>query len=710
MVSNMAERRRERSTDGLLVTLCMSGVLLALSFVRIVGDAGSAVFGNRVIDATLAQPIWGTRLGLRIALFVVAVAFVHVLLALASWALGRATRIAFPRSANSQRAWSCAWFLLIAAWTLVANAAWFPQSSLGEPYAGMAQASVAGISVIDTATVAVCALLAVVIGRAALALRQRVERGPFLGIGCGVAAVVASVGLISSNGTGAPAPHTDPAKPHVILIGIDSLRTDFVRAGDGNERTPALDEFLAGATVFEDTITPLARTFPSWVSIITGRHPHTTGAIINLFPRDLINEGETLPEILRGAGYKTVYAIDEVRFSNLDASYGFDETITPPMGSADFLLGFFADAPLANVLVNTHVGKWLFPFAHANRAADVTYDPDTFVERLDRELEFDGPTFAAVHFTLVHWPYTWARTPAGVNRDDVPALYGRAVERVDRQFRDLMAVLERKGALGNAIVVVLSDHGESLGEPAVSILDDRLAYGHGTNVLAMSQYQVLFAMRSYETALLPTPPGRAVTAPASLEDIAPTLVDALGLQSPVRFDGRTLIPDLRGEPVSEAAERRVRFLETEFDPPGFRPGELRSASMLSSAARYYRVDPDTDRVHVREQAVDEILVNREYAALRDGHVLASLPAYDAEMQHLVYLAPGAVEPVWLAARPESASGEVGALWSALRGRFDAVDARPVVPRPALPGLVWQQPSVDPVLPDPVAQRAEANAE
>jgi arylsulfatase A-like enzyme len=260
----------------------------------------------------------------------------------------------------------------------------------------------------------------------------------------------------------------DDDRPNVIIIGIDSLRTDYVRNPE-HRLTPALDDFFGESIQFSNALTPLARTFPAWVSIVSGRHPHTTRAVINLLPRDQIDTGQTLPSILAAAGYETVYSTDEVRFSNLDTTYGFNRLLAPPMGATDFVLGFFSDTPLSNVLVNTQVGKWLFPYAYANRAVAKTYDPDTFLEWIDGEVDFESPTFLAVHLTLTHWPYSWA-TPANLPATAASAatvaeegnrrLYDIAVDRVDRQFGELMENLKRKGALENAIVIVLSDHGE----------------------------------------------------------------------------------------------------------------------------------------------------------------------------------------------------------------------------------------------------------
>src|SRR5690606_27252042 len=112
-----------------------------LSFVRIFGDVGSAVFGGGIIEATLHQPIWGTALALRIAEFVAALIFIHLLLGVAAWLIAIASRAAWPRSPVSQRKWALLWFVLLAAWILLANAAWRPWSSLGRPYTDIASTS-----------------------------------------------------------------------------------------------------------------------------------------------------------------------------------------------------------------------------------------------------------------------------------------------------------------------------------------------------------------------------------------------------------------------------------------------------------------------------------------------------------------------------------------------------------------------------------------
>ena len=410
-----------------------------------------------------------------------------------------------------------------------------------------------------------------------------------------------------------------------------------------------------------------------------------------------------MPAVLSENGYKTVYAIDEVRFSNLDESYGFDEMLAPAMGSADFLLGFFADTPVANLFVNTRLGEWLFPYAYANRAAAHTYNPDTFIDRIDSSVDFDEPTLLAVHFTLAHWPYIWADspTPNGVakgndgleNEELVRLQYELAVRRLDEQFESLMAVLESKGALENAVVVVLSDHGESLGEASpISeqdyALDSNLTtsslFGHGTHVLSSDQYHVVLGMRSYGNTLVDTEPGRVVTRPVSLEDIAPTMLDALELDTGLSFDGRSLLPYIEGNAsLPPDADDRIRFLETEFNPPGFSPGLAVTASAVASAAKQYEIDPETDRVRIRKDFVGQILAMRQYAVEQGGDILATVPSSgNYRQQYLLYFDPETGLPLWLDGPPSSSDDpEKAALWESLGQRFEKVRERPVVPKP-----------------------------
>ena len=150
-------------------------------------------------------------------------------------------------------------------------------------------------------------------------------------------------------------------------------------------------------------------------------------------------------------------------------AYGFDQVITPPIGAVDFVIGNYNELPLVSVVANSRLGQWLFPYSYANRGAATLFQPETYlVAARARAVLRRGPTLFIAHLTASHWPYFVSDTPFGVTEkkhpDDRP-MYRLGVQTADEMFGEIVAMLERKGALENAIVVVLSDHGEALELP-----------------------------------------------------------------------------------------------------------------------------------------------------------------------------------------------------------------------------------------------------
>lgn len=670
--------------SSVVFSMALGLTLLALSYVRVLGDTTSAAFRTDIIVAALTGPVWSTSLGNNLAVFGATQIAVHVGFGLLCLGLARLSIFSRPENKHTEKTLTLFWFAICTAWLLTMNAASFRTSSLGAPYAELATTSWHGLSFYRVFTVSI---LAGLIWTGLVAAKRAVKSLPINAPRWLLPAALSAglLGFIEVRiSSASPKLHDEP---NVIIVGLDSLRIDAVR-GKPVTSTPAIDEFLGGAVNFTNATTPLARTFPAWVSIITGRHPHTTGAVMNLLPRNRIHTGPTLPEQLSRLNYKTVYAIDEVRFSNLDRSYGFDEMIAPPIGATDFLLGFFSDTPLSNLLANTRIGAILYPYTHANRAVAHAYDPDAFVAQLNRGLNFDEPTFLVAHLTLAHWPYTWADAPVppeGADKNATKHLYDSAVARVDRQFSDLMAMLEERGALRNAIVILLSDHGESLGEliseadsngshPHVDTeyAQDRLL-GHGTSVLSPHQYRVLFAVRSYGTRSLDASQHREIDAAISLEDIAPTVLEALTIPAAAPFDGTSLVPLFADNHVPEYFRNRIRFTETEFNPPGIVPGQIMSTSSIFNAATYYRIDPNTDRVSVNVERLEEILENRQYAALKDGKLMAAVPVLGSPgTEYRAVLAIDGEPPRRVEDPSTHSDPDVGELWLALLNRFPSL--------------------------------------
>ena len=677
----------QRRSSGAVLAALLALAFLVLSLLPLTGDGFWKQVAEPAIESALTEPLWRTRLGLNLMIFAAVVLLLHLGYATLVWSLALVSERAWPGTRVPRWQWVLIWFLAIGSWLMLANAAQFPDSALGVSLHQRASRRLLGTTVHTLLGLLTWggALLTIAVASA----RSMNRRGMLLA----AAALSAITTVIVFAVRASPSASASSRMANVILLGIDSLRPDLIDP----QRTPHVREFLADAVQLTDTITPLARTFPAWASILTGRAPHVTGAYMNLLPRDRIQTGDTLPAEFRRKGYRTIYAIDETRFSNIDQSYDFDQIVTPAMGATDFVLSSFADTPLSNLLVNTTMGAWLFPHLHANRAAHVLYDPDTFVRRLDRELRFDRPLFLAAHLTLPHWPYTWANSTfeqasSGPGTEAGPReAYLSAVKRADRQFGDVLAMLRRRGALDNALVVVLSDHGEALrsdGDLLSGYLPEKARgaagfqnQGHGSSVLSPPQYRVVLAFRAFGSAGDLLPPRGEVDVPASLMDIAPTVLELLAIPSSARFDGLSLAPALRagGGAMPELAQR-VRFTETEFSPRNLSP-ENPTGSALAEAVSVFQVDPRTDRLSVRIQKLDQIMGNRQYAALLGNRALAAaLPDLRADGQHELVIVPDPFMPAAQAPTPDTVTGvsglEVERLRQALQDNFNIRVAAP----------------------------------
>ncbi|HEY6642291.1 sulfatase-like hydrolase/transferase [Povalibacter sp.] len=624
------------------VALGLSLLLMFVSFARIATGYGYVFTGgDKVLSSVVDVPLVGTRLGWDIAWFITATLLVHLVFAALICVLTRFTELSGGSRLGSRSTLTLGWFLVLSIGAFVANAYYYPWSTLGEFFGEYVATCVLGLPLATYVFFAIGMLIFAAVAPAALKWIRSAKLPSMrtsIAVVSGLCVAVTAVMLLSASRDARAVPN--PTKPHVILIGIDSLRPDFTALGGDLDHAPNINEFIRNARAFRDVTTPLARTFPSWMSILTGRHPHDTGALMNLTRRGSIEASPTLAEVLRGQGYRSIFAIDEARFANIDQSYGFDQLITPPMGAADFLLGTLNDTLLSNLVARTPFGSFLFPHASANRAAAHVYYPDDFARRLERELEFQQPTFLAVHLTLPHYPYYWATAPLhkedGSNHHS-QTLYPETVRRADQQVGALLELLESRGVLENAIVVVLSDHGEALSRPGDILITPETkeiegyqipvkGNGHGTSVLSPPQYQVVLAIRGYGPARLAKLPPAVLDVPASLEDVMPTLLDIAEVNVPgYAPSGRSLVPELMGAAPSLSSMQRIRFTETEFNPPALLAGFQAEKEIARQAAKFYRVDPDSGLLSLREELLAEAMANRQYAAIGSKQVLAAIP-------------------------------------------------------------------------------------
>lgn len=450
-----------------------------------------------------------------------------------------------------------------------------------------------------------------------------------------------------------------PARPNIIFIGVDSLRPDFLRYFGAEANTPFFDQFLNESLVFAEAVTPLARTYPSWTSILTGEYPKTNQIRYNLPPNQPQVFQKALPAILKKQGYDTLFATDETRFSNLDNA-GFDKIVTPPIGLNDFLIGTFNDFPLSNLFINTSLGHLLFPYSYANRPVFFSYDPNSFLNAIQASLNRNRnkPLFLTAHFCLTHYPYVWSETPASLT--NAVARYESSVVRVDRQLDDFLNLLKSYGLLNHAIVVLLSDHGEALelsGDritekdlfltnaknktaplfypPSLDKEEINQSAGHGTDVLGLTQYHTLLAFRTYG---MDKPQRRGVIPGiVSILSIKPTVLDLIHLE---KLNPQSLANLIRGKQKHPQQPEHL-FLESDYSPEAIRTVYPEARKVVLEGVHLFEIDPVTTRLTVKEGMGEMIIHSKQFADIKGQWMLALYPQQDhSRMPILVNLATG----------------------------------------------------------------------
>lgn len=288
-------------------------------------------------------------------------------------------------------------------------------------------------------------------------------------------------------------------RKNVILIGVDSLSAHALE--DGQSLLPNMTKLWMEGVSFRRAYTNIGRTYPAWVTLLTGAGIQSHRAYFNLSDREWSANADSILVSLRREGYYSVLGIDERRFNNMGEEFGFDVVVGPKFGAPDFVVQALVDNPLANLLLQWRGSKWVLPWSWMNVAAHSGYRPEKFVDEVVAALPGgEKPVFLAVHFESAHFPFN-VRDNSHVVRS-MADKYTAALSSVDVQVGMLLTQLKNRGYLDNALVVFLSDHGEAMGEyeGSVSFGEDVFlvqSYGHGTDLLSDHQNRIPLSFATY---------------------------------------------------------------------------------------------------------------------------------------------------------------------------------------------------------------------
>jgi choline-sulfatase len=319
--------------------------------------------------------------------------------------------------------------------------------------------------------------------------------------------------------------------PNVFLITIDTLRADHVHCyGYPNIETPAIDAIAKNGVRFTHAFTPSPITNSSHTSILTGLMPSSHG--VTDFAVPLASSHPTWAELLKAKGYHTAAFIGAVILDSKSLSPGLDRGF-------DFYDNFpehsdtksrWGRVERRGTDVVAHAEKWLS--AHPS-----------------------GSRFVWVHLYDPHDPYEPPLPYSQIYKDRP---YDGEIAYADSALGNFVAYLKAHAWYENAIVIVVGDHGEGLGEHGEDT--------HGIFLYDSTTHVPLIIKRPGHSAS-PT----VVDAQVRTIDVLPTVIDLLNIHAPAGLDGESLESYLSG--VAKAD--RPAFGETDY-PLRFGWSPLRS--------------------------------------------------------------------------------------------------------------------------------------
>ena len=388
----------------------------------------------------------------------------------------------------------------------------------------------------------------------------------FLSAGCG------GRSFASSNGDSGQPPFCPDC--NVVLVSLDTLRADSLGTyGYSRATSPNLDRLARKGTVFLNTYAQAPSTFPSHMSIFTSQYPWTH-KVVNILRDRLSPETVTLPMLFRQRGYSTLWAAPlSDPTLDLDAGFksGFNDFIDTNQ-LADKLIS--DDIKSVFAWLERNAQKKFFMFFHTYRVHDPYLPAKTSLERflapvpsryLSRE-DFERKVSSKAGMDMCQGlsealNQALARTcpPAGqptTEQDitdfirsriafweglvpDSPAdiqyyktLYDAGVFEADAVVGALYRKLEQLDLADKTILIVTSDHGEEFME-------------HGRVVHAQLYRETLHVPLIF---VFPRKKiGRKIPRTAQSIDIMPTILEAVGIAGPVRAEGRSLLPQIKGD-------------------------------------------------------------------------------------------------------------------------------------------------------------------
>jgi len=315
-----------------------------------------------------------------------------------------------------------------------------------------------------------------------------------------------------------------PGEFNIILLSIDTLRWDRLgAAGYWRNTSPQIDDIANNGVYFRRAVAQSSWTKPSHMSLFASLYPQNHGMEAHWgqpgMGRRLPARYPMLTEVLKANGYLTQAFTGS---AHVTAVVGFDRGFDE---FQEFALSDHSDGP------HTYGGGMKFIREHA-----------------------DEKFFLFVHTYEAHGPRRHREfvTKRMQNGERLNAKYDSGVFYVSNLIGDLMKTLDETGLRDDTLIVIFSDHGDTLG--------DRGMHGHGNSL-----YDELILVPLIFNRPGTIKPRHVDDFNAQLVDVFPTICEMIGVPVPPGLVGRSLKPILMGEPLPEES---VGVSELTWDLPG----------------------------------------------------------------------------------------------------------------------------------------------
>jgi choline-sulfatase len=328
-------------------------------------------------------------------------------------------------------------------------------------------------------------------------------------------------------GLAATVPARPPA-PNVILITIDTVRADHLGCyGATNVKTPTLDGLARDGIVFERAISQVPLTWPSHAAILTGTYPFQNG-VQDFTGQPLDQRFRSVAQIFKQQGYATGAVVSAFV---LDRSWGLARGFD-----------YYDDAFSAEVFRHKDVGLV------DRKAGESVTRAISWLQKTPRR-----PFFFWLHLYDPHSPYD---PPEPFRTQYKGHLYDGEIAYADHELGRLIGWLKQNQLYNRTAIVLLSDHGESLG--------DHGEKEHGFFVYNSTVHIPLIVKPPTGSGFRP---GR-VARPVETVAVAPTLTRLAGMKNEIQkqFSSPGLMSDCAENDAAAYSESFYSFSSFGWSP------------------------------------------------------------------------------------------------------------------------------------------------